>query len=285
MATRHYSSSKLVDWIRERVFKFEKPAALPMADWGKWRKDTKKAYPVGWFVTETFPDLLEKIPEHSIDYVNEVRYFISNWRGGTHRLDSTLSVGKWHEYSERMLYSCFDSFVDHIEIDEAYSHIAWRNKDEMVKYHVPWYAKSRWFRWGQKWRCPQAGIDHLKWEMTLDIPDPNDPNWLASPHQAQSAREKMELYIWWKNVRPLRGDPWKASGFDEFWEKMSTKYKDNGDVFTGWLGLSGKSKMTPAEQREYNRLSEHRDSLEEQWKQEDTEMLVRLVKMRDSLWT
>lgn len=283
MANRHYSGSKLVDWIREKVFKFERPVALPLNDWDKWKKETKAAHPVGWFVTEVVPDWLEKIPENTIDHIDEVRYFISNWRGGTHRLNSTLSVGKWHEYSERMLFSCFDSFVDHIEIEEAHSHIAWREKGEMDKYQVPWYARSRWFRWGATWRCPQAGIDHLKWEMTLDIPDPNDPNWHASPHQAASAKEKMELYVWWKSIRPQRGDPWSASGFDQFWEKMSTKYKE--DEGLGWLGLSGKSKMTPAEQREYNRLSELRDSLEEQWEKEDTEMLIRLVKMRASLWT
>lgn len=286
VSRRYYSSSNFFEWLRGKVLKIEKPTALPMGDWSIWHKKLATERPIANFLTETLPDWLEKPAEILIDPIHNFRHYVVNWVGGTHRLNSKLSRGKWHEMSERMLHSNFDSFVDFIEIEEASHHIAWRNKDELAKYNVPWHQRTRWFSWAP-WRCPQAGIDHLKWEMTLDVPDPNDPNWQCSPHQAKSAREKMELYVWWTQVRPLRGtDTWEASGLNKFWEEMDKKYpREEDDTFSGWLGLSGKSKLTPAEKREYDRLSAERDALEVKWEQEDTDMLVRLMKMRGSLWT
>ena len=285
MGSRHYSSSAPVRWLRNKVFKIDKPTALGWGEWAEWDAKLKKERPIANFFTEALPEWFEWIPAHSIDYVNDVRYYIHNRLGGTHRLNSTLKPGQWHEMNERMLYSNFDSFVDFIEIEEAHGHIAWKDKAEQAKYDIPWY-ETRWLRWFHTWRCPQAGVDHLLWEMSLDKPDPDNGGQPMSPRQAQSAREKMELYTWWKHIRTKRGDSWDASGLRAFWEKMDKKYgEDDIASVGGWLGLGSKGKMTPAERRTYNMLSEAKDKLEEQWNEEDTQMLVKLVKMRDALWT
>ena len=275
---RHYQSTALFNWLRKKVFKIEKPVALGWGQWSKWKEKIKKEKPAGYFFTETLPDVLEWIPEHSIDYIDKVRYYFVNWLDNSHRLDSTLEKGKYHEFSERILYSLFDSYADFIEIEEAHMHVVFASKEDKAKYNVPWWKEYRIFRWNV-WRCPQAGIDHLKWEMTLDVPDPNDPSWQSSPLQAANAREKMALYTWWKHIRPTRGSAWEVSGFRTFWDKMEKKYGKN------WLEFGTKSKMTAAEQRTYNKLSEDQNNLEEEWFKEDTEMLIRLVKIRRDLWT
>ena len=281
MGSRHYSSSKPFRWLRKKL-KIDKPTALGWGEWDKWDKNLRDTRPVAFFLTETLPDWLEWIPEHSIDYVNDVRYWVHNYVAGTHRLNSTLKRGQWHEMQERILYANFDTFADFIEIEEAHGHIAWSDPEERVKYNIPWY-ETRWLRWFHTWRCPQAGIDHLKWEMTLDEPDPDNNGQPSSPHQAKAAREKMELYTWWRHIRPLRGEAWVVSGFQAHWDAMDKKYGD--DIATGWLGLGGKSKMTGAERAKYDKLSKVKDDLEEQWEEEDTQMLVKLVKMRRNLWT
>jgi hypothetical protein len=288
MGSRHYSSSKSVAWLRKKIFKIDKPVALGWGEWAKWDAQLKKDHPIGNFFTETLPDWLEWFPEHSIEYVNDVRYYIHNWVSGTHRMNSTLKRGAWHEMSERMLFANFDTFVDFIEIEEAHGHIAWSDKEERKKYNVPWY-ETRWLRWFHTWRCPQAGIDHLKWEMTLDQPDPTDPNSGpngTSPYQAKAAREKMELYTWWKHIRPTRGDSWVVSGLRPFWDRMDAKYEEDGeDGFGGWLGIGNKQKMTAAERRQYDALSKKKDEIEAEWEEEDTQMLIKLIKMRQTLWT
>jgi hypothetical protein len=279
MTTRHWSSSAPFTWLRKKVFKIEKPYALGWGEWEEWDNNLKKTRPFANFVTEVLPDWLELIPKHTIDHLDNVRIYVRNRVNGTHLLNSTLERGKWHEFEERLLFASFDSYVDFIEIETANSHIAWGDKEETKKYNVPFRTRNRWFNWGGPFRCPQAAIDHLKWEMTLDQPDPTDPNHHPSPYQAKAAREKMELYTWWKVVRPSRGGSWDNTGFQAFWTSMDEKYGD------GWMGLGGKKLMNAAEDRKYRKLSKASEDLEEQWHQEDEDMLIRLAKLRRSLWT
>jgi hypothetical protein len=282
MSSHHYSSANPVVWLRKKVFKISKPMALQWGEWETWDEELKKNRPVAFFLTETLPEWLEWIPEHSVDYVNNVRYWINNYWHGSHRLNSNLAKGKWHEYEERLLHSMFDSFVDFIEVETASSHIAWSKDEDIKKYNIPWRHRHSWTEWIHQFRCPQAGIDHLRWEMTLDEPpDPPDPNWMSSDYQAVNAREKMALYTWWKIIRPARGDDWDDSGLRTFWDSMDAKYGD-GD----WLGLgSSKAKMTAAEQRQYRKFNKAKDDLEEQRHQEDEDMMIRLIKIRRNLWT
>ena len=267
--SRHYSSSGFVEWMREKVFDFKKPSALGWGEWAKWDAKLKSERSIAFFFTETLPDWAELIPKHSIDYVNDFRYYVVNRVHGSHRLDSTLKKGDYHEFSERMLYSMFDSLVNYIDSEEAHMHIVWADKAVRDKYNVPWWKRHWMFRWGQAWKCPEAAIDHLKWEMELT----------DSPIQAESAREKMSLYTWWKHIRPGRGRAWDVSGFQAHWDKMDAKYGDD------WLGLGGKGKMSRAEDKAYRKLQKSNDELEEQWEKEDEDMIIRLVKLRKNLWT
>lgn len=288
MRSRHWQGSKPFTWLRKKVFKVEKPFALGWGEWDEWDNNYKATKPFAFFITETLPDWLELIPKHSIDYVDTLRINIRNRADGTHLLKSNLKRGVWHEYEERLLHCMFDSYVDFIEVETGQSHIAWSDKEDRKKYNIPWYRSSRWFNWGTgSYHNKQAAIDHLKWEMTLDTHDPNDPNSGpngSSPHQAKAAREKMELYCWWTQVRPNRGRAWDVSGFQTFWDSMDAKYGDETSK-RSWLGLGGKKLMTAAEERKYRKLSKAADDLEEQWHDEDELMMCRLVKLRRSLWT
>lgn len=277
--SRNYSDSAFFNWLRIKVFKIQRPNSFTWGSYKKWNKDLEECQPFAYFLVETLPDLLEWIPEHTIDYVNSVRYYVTNRINNSHRLNSTLEKGKYHEFSERLLYSAFDSFVTFIEAEEAAMHIAWREEKDIKKYNVPFWSRYWIFRWGKAWRCEEAAIDHLKWEMTLDQPDPSDPHHTMNEYQAVTAREKMSLYTWWKHIRPQRGESWDVTGFRKFWDEMDAKYGSN------WIGLSGTSKMTPTELRKYNKLQKESDELEERWEDEDEAMLIRLVKIRKALWT
>lgn len=267
--SRHYSSSDFVTWLRLKVFKVDKPYALGWGEWAKWEAKLKAERRIAHFFTETLPDWVQWIPDHTVDYVNDFRYYITNRMHGSHRLNSTLKKGDYHEFGSRMLYSMFDTYVEFIEIEEAYSHIAWSKDEDRKKYNAPWWRRYWFLRWGQQWRSPDAAVDHLKWEMGL----------ADSPGQAESAREKMALYTWWKHIRPSRGDDWEVSGFRAHWDEMEEKYGDD------WLGLGSAGKMSRSEKATYDKLSDAKDALEAQWAEEDTQMMIRLVKIRENLWT
>ncbi len=77
-------------------------------------------------------------------------------------------------------------------------------------------------------------------------------------------KEVLELYIWWTKKRPARKDPWQF----ECSERPSS--------FLDW-----QSEKYP----EYSKCLHEAGEMEDQYYQEDTEMLIRLAKVRGVLWT
>lgn len=274
---RYYAELPFFKWLRTK-FGIKKPVALRWGEWEKWDDELKKTKPLAFFLTETFPELLEKIPKNTIDHIDNLRIYVVNCIQGTHKLSSNLQRGKWHEFDTRLLNCLFDSFIDFIEVETA-NHTVWCETDK-EKYSVPFIHKYRFLEWGQKFRCPEAAMDFLKWEMTLTHTD-KDTNIEVPTHQAIAAKEKMELYTWWKVTRPARLEPWVASGFRQFWDEMDAKYGRNSD----WLGLGGKTILTKEESEQYDSLSELAEKYEQQYDDEDESYMIRLIKLRKHLWT
>jgi hypothetical protein len=266
-----YSESKPFVWLREKL-KINKPYALPLGGWGIWDKELKKSRPIAYFLTETLPDWLEVPAKWTIDPLSNLSYYLRNrFIARTHMLRTDLEKGKWHEFETRLLHGAFTELVDFVEIEKAWMNVAWSDEGRK-KHHVPWWRKHWWSRW-KEWRCPQAGVDHLKWEIGLLEPGP------VHNQQATTAFETLFLYVWWTEVRANRQDEWDESGLREFWNSMDAKYGDH------WLAVAGKGKMSMSEKKEYERLSKAMHDLEEARQVEDEEMLIKLVKLRRSLWT
>ena len=279
--SRHYCSSKPVEWLRDTVFKIDKPKALPWGGWEVWYDELKSTRPVAYFITEVLPVWLEQIPNHTTKYVSDFRRYFNARVNHSHGLSSSLAKGKYHEMPNRILYSLFDSFAEYIEVDEAYSTITWGDPDDVQAYKVPFTKRHSMLNWGKHWPCPKAGIKKLQWEMSLQYE--NDPV------QVNMAIQKMILYSWWRTIRPARGDSWDVSGFRKFWKEMEEKY---GEDFTlrrsSWRPNVANIKnngMTTEERAEYKRLSAVKSAIEQQWEREDEEMLIRLIKIRKTLWT
>ena len=85
------------------------------------------------------------------------------------------------------------------------------------------------------------------------------------------------MYLWWKNVYPNRPDPHDASGWTEFCERC--RESKVGGVLS-WL-----DDKTEEEAEESRRILDRCHEIEEQYDTEDTEMLIRLIKVRQRLWT
>jgi hypothetical protein len=278
--SRHYSSSTAVGWLRNKLG-IDKPYALPFGGFEKWEKQLKADRPVAYFFTETLPDLLEYPAKWTIDPINDVRYYCRNrWITKPHVIKTNLPAGRWYELETRVLHGLFNELVDFVEIDKASHMIAWGSREDKNKYSVPWWKRIQLTNWGT-WRCPQAGLDHLRWEMSLD--DPAKDIHERCDGQAQAARETMILYTWWKEIRSVRDDnaAYEISGWEDFHKRMDAIYGDDW----GWASIGGSRKLAQAEQQEYDAIRETIDQLEKDWEQEDEDMLIRLIKLRKSLWT
>lgn len=109
-------------------------------------------------------------------------------------------------------------------------------------------------------RCPEAGLAHLDWasELKMEFLDKDDPDCGQPSEQAKSAVKIKKLYEWWIN-RDKRPDPLDLSGWNE-------NYKEGNKE---------------------KRLDSYEESqrIEEEYDNEDTEMLIELIKIRKHLWT
>lgn len=269
--THYWSCSKFADWLRGTP----KPKAATSKDWSKWRRDAKAAHPIRFWMAEEALGALQDFvtwPErtlHSIKY-----YCVNRWISRTHSLTAhpnDIKPGTWRDVGNRFLPCLFNELVDFVEIELAWSHIAWASEEDRKKYNAPWNATG-WFR-TRLWRCPEAGINHLKWAATLTY---DDKHGVTQPTtQALDAIEILNLYEWWKNDRPNRPDPYVVSNWSAICERRRERDPDD---FMG-------EDETAEERRETRKALDLMSKLEKKYEAEDERMMIRLIKVRQSLWT
>ena len=274
MAMHHnyWACSAFADWLRGTV----KRGAKTSKQWDQWHKEAKEKHPIRYWIVEEGLDRLQDLITWPERRLYDVKYYVLNrWVTRTHALTSNLKKGQWYEFETRLMHSMFDELVNYVEIEEAWSNISW-DKEAREKYNAPWHALG-WFRW-RTWRCPEAGIDKLEWASKLTNEDwlEEDSKHLAEPTgQAIAAKEILELYHWWKNIRPNRLDPYEASG----WSELCNRDRKEGRKL---LDLEDRSET---ERLEKTAALDRCRQLEEQYDQEDTDMMIRLVRIRRNLWT
>jgi hypothetical protein len=168
--------------------------------------------------------------------------------------------------------------VDFVEVELAWKNIAW-DEEARKKYDSPFWATG-WFRW-RTWRCPQAGLDYLDWASGLRLDESwgveqSETGYNEPTYQAVGAKEIKELYLWYKNIYLNRPDVHDVTGWSEYCAKNREK---NGEL------LFDSEDQTEQEQEEGRRILDSMNKLEEYRYDEETEMLTRLIKVRDRLWT
>lgn len=251
-------------------------------EWHEWEERAKAAHPIRWWLAEEGLDYLQKIVYYPTDKLHDLKYYINNrWVSRTHSLTAhprDIKPGQWQDVGNRFLPCLFNELVDFIEIEKAWSHIAWGSDETKAKYKPPFWA-SGWFRW-RTWRCPQAGLDHLAWEITLkydeDWMDKDDPKFGKPTPQAERAQEILDLYTWWTVDRPARPDAHDASGWSAYCDAM----RDENDGRLSWG-----SPKSPALKKQSDKALKLLQKIEAAYEKEDEEMMIRLIKARDSLWT
>jgi hypothetical protein len=270
--THYWSCSKFADWLRGTP----KGGAKSGKDWDTWHKEATAKHPVRYWLAEEGLHYIQDFVTWPVRKIYDVKYYINNrWVSRTHTLTSNLKRGQWHEFDTRLLHCMFDELVNYVEVEEAWSNVAW-DEEARKKYNAPFYAWG-WFRW-RTWRSPEAGLAKLQWASSLTNEEwlDEDEKHLAEPtHQALTAREVMFLYDWWKNIRPHRPDPHDASG----WTELCEKRREEG---RGLLDLESRSDEEEAATRKALDVCRQ---IEEQYENEDTDMMIRLIRIRRGMWT
>ena len=276
--THYWSCSPFADWIRGT----KKLSVGTGEEWDDWNTAAQMKHNFRYWLAEEALGHIQDFVTWPVRTLYDIKYYINNrWVSRTHSLTAhsrDIKPGQWQDVGNRFLPCLFNELVDFVEIETAWSQIAWGNKEARAKYNPPFYATG-WFRW-RVWRSPQAGLDHLDWAMTL-----TNVEWLAEDKkseakptsQAISAKEIKELYTWWTTVYRNRPDPHDASGWSEHCDAMRVKYP--GSFFSSLNDKNSEDKKAS------DKAIKLLQKIESAYEKEDEAMMIRLIKIRDSLWT
>jgi hypothetical protein len=275
--SNYWSCTPFADWVRGT----RKLKSGTSEEWYDWNNKAKGYNPVRYWLAEEGLDKLQDFVTYPIRKLYDVKYYINNrFVSRTHALTAhsrDIKPGSWTDVGNRFLPCLFNELVDFVEVETAGNHIAWGGEEVRAKYDVPFYA-SGWWRW-RTWRCRQAGLDHLDWAMSLtnsDWVDKSDPDYGKPTSQALAAKEIKELYTWWTVTYRNRPDPYVVSGWSAYCDNLRKQHGDN------WIGMGSTDVVTAKLRDEAMALL---DSIEKEYETEDEEMMIRLIKIRDSLWT
>ncbi len=270
----HWTCSKFADWIRGTA----KPHAETSKGWREWRKAAKAAHPYRYWLADEALRKIQDVWDWIPDKINSIRYYINNrWITRTHCLTAhprDIKRGGWCDVGNRFLPCLMNELVDFVEVEQAWHHVLWSD-EKKKEYEVPW--TRRWLRF-RTWRCPEAGIDYLNWATTLtneEFLDDDKKHEAVPTYQATAAKEILEIYHWWKNVYPNRPDPYDAGGWSAYCE---LRRKNGYDL----LDFDDKS---PEEAEMSKKALTETQRIEDEYNKEDEEMMIRLIKIRESLWT
>ena len=276
MRSHYWTIGKFADWLRGTP----KLKCGTSEQWDAWYAEAAKAHPVRYWIAEEGLDHLQKFVYYIPDKLNDIRYYINNrWVSHSHALTAhprDIQPGNWCDVGNRFLPCLFNELVDFVEIEQAWHHCIWSDESR-TKFEVPWWRKG-WLRW-RTWRSAEAGLEYLRWAETLTNEEflDDDKKHLAEPtYQANSAKEIIELYTWWTETYRNRPDPYDASGWTEYCEISRAA---NG----GKLSWSGDK--SPELKAMSDAAHEKLREIEAAYEKEDEEMMIRLIKIRGSLWT
>lgn len=275
MRNHYWTCSKFADWLRGTP----SPSALTHSGWKVWHKEAQAKHPVRYWLADDGLDYIQKFVFYIPDKLYGFKYYINNrWVTRTHSLTAhpnDIRPGDWCDVGNRFLPCLFNELVDFVEVELAWWHIAWSDKEERKKYRAPFYAIG-WFRW-RTWRNVQAGLDNLEWQRNLrwkedEVSNPSSVGELTP--QAVNAQEMLDLYQWWTVERPKRVDPMEASGWSAYCE---SKRQAGGSVLDVLDDDDHKVDTTP--------MHDKMQELDDKYEKEDEEMMIRLIKIRSALWT
>ena len=225
-----------------------KPFALEWNKWGEWKSEQVKQRPFRFWLSDTFLDKLQDTLYYPYDLYREIKVYIRNrWIDKIHYLKTGLKPGCYYDFDYRLMHGLFNELVDFVEIELAHS-MMWKDKN---KYKI------------KNGRCLDASYDYFKWANNLKVKNEHGKRVLSE--QAKASRKIQKLYEWWTITRPNRLDPAVKSSWDKACDKL-----DANDTIARKNAHKSYLKLI---------------KIENDYEQEDTDMMVELIKLRSHLWT
>lgn len=239
------------------------PVAASSKEWRELGERQKKVSPIIYWITEEGFDIVQNTLYFPHDVYRNVYAKLHNiFISKTQYIKTKLPRGQWHESEERILHGLCELLVDFIENEKAHMYDMGRVWDEDKTFVE---IKDR----------REAGLQHLEWEIGLvhekeELLEANYDLIGKPTDQAENAKDLKEIYLWWKDIRPNRPNPMDVSGWSEYCASKKDIFDTEED--------EDKQKQVRAMLKECTKLEREDDD-------EDTEMLIRIIKGRRGMWT
>jgi len=275
--SQYWSCSPFADWIRGTA----KLKVGTAEEWDSWTTAAQMKHNFRYWLAEDGLSNLQDFVTWPARKLNDVRYYVNNrWVTKSHALTAhprDIKPGDWCDVGNRFLPCLFNELVDFVEIEQAWHYCIWSDEHKK-EFEVPWWRKG-WLRW-RTWRSPEAGMAYLNWASTLtnaEFLDEDKKHEAVPTYQAKAAKEIIELYTWWTVTYRNRPDPYDASGWSDHCDAMRIKYP--GSFFSS---LNSKD---PEDRKASDKAHKALQKIEAAYAKEDEAMMIRLIKIRESLWT
>jgi hypothetical protein len=275
--SQYWSCSPFADWLRGT----KKLGAGTAEEWDDWTTTAKMKHNFRYWVAEEALDAVQNFLWWPMDRLNDIRYYVNNrFISRSHSLTAhprDIRPGAWCDVGNRFLPCLFNELVDFVEVEQAWHHCMWSDEAK-TKFDVPWW-RSGWLRL-RTWRCPEAGLEYLRWAVTLtneEFLEEGEKHKAEPTYQAKAAKEIIELYTWWTVTYRNRPDPYEASGWSAHCDAMRIKYPGSF--------LSSLNSKDPEDRKASDKAHKLLQKIEAAYEKEDEQMMIRLIKIRQSLWT
>lgn len=224
-----------------------------------WIRGEKKPYALEWEQWDRYYDDLKKrkpwrywITEHLLKSLQNIVYYPYDIYNEIRHYIRNRWIDKTHYLKTGLKPGRYH---------ELYSRILHGLFNELVDFveielaHLSLYDCNKKYRF-KNGRSVEAAYAYFEWASNLKYGEdccysPDDPDYGKLTPQAEDAIKIKTLYEWWKDERPHRVNPF--------------------DIFT---------KETHGDK--YFKLIDQKEKL---YEQEDTNKLIELIKVRESLWT
>ena len=217
--------------------------------------DKKKLDDIVWSIQDFFYPVLRTY--------DNVKYWFKYRTTTKHHVVNTGLKPGWYDTDTRILNANFQMLCDYVEVECAWMYYAFRC-EKGLKHPTPWYKRPF-----TQFRSKELGIKSLE----LDI------NEGKHPPTVEGSKKILKLYKWWNEERPNRPDPWQRVN------TLSEK-EDWTSPFVKKQNKDGTIEFVMKEQSPQMKRAVKAASIKEsQQYEEDTKMLIKLMKIRDSLWT
>ncbi len=251
--------------------------------------------------------------KHPIQVLNDLERWIAfRTYDRYNRVEIPTLEPNYYDKDTILLHSCFALLTEYVELElggEQY----WADNFDHEKFDRRYEKESDLERKGKKYQlalykfwnelhwpkfitrlAPYRGSRELGLK-NLDqrIEDATDPNLHEDEkyfyqHHSEIAREMKVLYLWWHDIFLKRTDPSDRCGLTKYVDELYKKYgRTHRFVPTGTNGKAFERIFngTKEEEEKYSELIKEMFDIEQDDSLEETNMLKRLIDVKDRLWS